>query len=62
MECEMCEEGEDKLYLHSKCHMGDPTWAVLDQEKGELEIICAVCEKPICKFEVKERLNENHKG
>lgn len=56
MECNDC--GEDgKLYLHSKCHMGDPTWAVLDQEKSELEIICATCEKPICKFKVLRLIN-----
>ena len=54
MECHDCgkECADDKLYLHSKCHTGDPTWAILDQEKSELEIICAVCEKLICKFKV----------
>ncbi len=51
MECNDC--GEDgKLYLHSNCHTKEPTWAILDQEKSEVEIICAVCEKSICKFKV----------
>lgn len=51
MECEECG-CEGKLYLHSRCHVESPTWAVLDQEKSELEIVCAECELPIVKFKV----------
>ncbi len=55
MECHDCgkECGDDeKLYLHSQCHPQDPTWAILDRGKDELEIVCAVCRKIICKFKV----------
>lgn len=51
-ECSVCGEGNKKLYMHSRCHMEEPTWAILDQEKSELEIICAKCENPIVKFKV----------
>jgi len=51
MECNEC--GKDgKMYLHSKCHTEDPVWAILDEEKSELEIICSVREKLICKLKV----------
>ena len=54
MECHDCGKDveHDRVYLHSKCHVGSPTWAILDQEKSELEIICSVCEKQICRFKV----------
>jgi len=51
MECEECGNDE-KLYLHSKCHIDVPTWAILDQKKSELEIICAECGELIVKFKV----------
>jgi hypothetical protein len=38
--------------MHSRCHIKEPTWAILDQEKSELEIICSKCEKSITKFKV----------
>ena len=41
-----------QLYLHSRCHPESPTWAVLDQETSELELICAECETPLAKFKV----------
>jgi hypothetical protein len=51
-ECSICGEGSEKLYMHSRCHTEEPTWAVLDEKKSELEIICAKCGKPITKFKV----------
>ena len=50
--CDGCGEESSKLYLHSACHTKSPTWAILYQEKSELEIICAECEKLIVKFKV----------
>ncbi len=50
--CSTCGEESSKLYLHSTCHMKSPTWAILDQEKSEVEIVCAECKKPIVKFKV----------
>jgi hypothetical protein len=41
-----------KLYLHGRCHMGSPTWAVYSD--GTLTIICATCEKPIAVIAVAE--------
>jgi len=35
-----------ELYLHSACHTGVPTWAVLPGD-GTVRIICAACEKVI---------------
>ena len=56
MECQCGECGKTgKMFLHSKCHIGAPTWAVLDQENNELEIICSVCDKPICKFKLADQ-------
>jgi len=52
LECEGCGEDTVHVFLHSRCHIESPTWAVLNQETGELEIICAECRKPICKFKV----------
>jgi uncharacterized CHY-type Zn-finger protein len=51
-ECSTCGEENEKLYMHSRCHTDIPTWAILDKEKSELEIICAKCEKTITKFKV----------
>ena len=50
--CSECGENSSKLYLHSICHIESPTWAILDKEKSEIEIICAECNKSIVKFKV----------
>ena len=50
--CSQCGENSSKLYLHSMCHIGSATWAILDKEKSEIEIVCAECEKSIVKFKV----------
>ena len=50
--CTGCGESSSKLYLHSACHMKTPTWAILDPEKSEVEIVCAECEKPIVKYKI----------
>jgi hypothetical protein len=47
-----CGEESEKLYMHSRCHIDVPTWAVLDEKKSELEIICSKCGKSITKFKV----------
>lgn len=42
----------EPLILHSRCHMGKPTWA--KYADGELRIYCAVCDRLITAIEVKE--------
>jgi len=50
--CSSCGEGSEKLYMHSRCHIEEPTWAILDEEKNELEIICAKCRQSITTFKI----------
>jgi uncharacterized CHY-type Zn-finger protein len=50
--CSQCGENSSKLYLHSICHIESATWAILDKEKSEIEIICGECKKSIVKFRV----------
>lgn len=40
------------LYIHGKCHMNSPTWAVLSPDGKTLRIICAKCQKRIGDFAV----------
>ena len=54
--CSGCGEDSSKLYLHSACHMESPTWAILDTEKQEIEIVCAECEKSIVKYKILRRI------
>jgi hypothetical protein len=43
--------GDDgSLYLHSRCHPGVPTWAVLSGDV--LTVECAQCEKVVVRFKV----------
>jgi RNase P subunit RPR2 len=49
--CDAC--GDDgSLYLHARCHMHSPTWAVLSGDV--LTIECAECGKVVARFQVKE--------
>lgn len=49
--CDAC--GDDgSLYIHSRCHIGAPTWAVLSG--AVLTIECAECRKVVARFQVKE--------
>lgn len=45
MNCGGSEHGDD-IYLHSRCHPAEPTWAIFRQG-GLLTLICAKCETPI---------------
>lgn len=56
-QCENCGGETDKLYLHSRCHIESPTWAILDQKNQEVEIICSECKAPIVKFKVLQILS-----
>jgi hypothetical protein len=49
--CEECG-AQGTLYLHARCHQDEPTWTILHQEKGELEIQCSVCEKTVARFKI----------
>jgi hypothetical protein len=54
-ECDQCGETEGGLYLHAKCHMSSPTWAILDGEK--LTITCAECGKEVARFWIQMKTN-----
>ena len=47
--CDHCGD-DSSLYMHSRCHTGSPTWAVLSGDV--LTIECAECKKPITRFVV----------
>lgn len=50
-----CEHtDENKLYLHSSCHSGSPTWAFIDKEKHIIVIECAECRKTIVKLNLEK--------
>jgi hypothetical protein len=52
--CEHCGEASEGLYLHSRCHMEVPTWAVYYPDKKIVEIRCAECDQIVTKFGVLE--------
>lgn len=49
IECSCAECGAGgELFLHGKCHINEPTWAIL---KGNtLTIQCSVCNAVVCHF------------
>jgi len=49
--CDKCE-APGEVYLHSRCHPHAPTWAILNQSRNDLRIICSECEKVIVTFSV----------
>jgi hypothetical protein len=40
------------IWLHGRCHPEQPALVMYDKARGELDIICAVCAKPIATVEV----------
>ena len=53
--CAECGESHGELYLHGRCHINAPTWAIfrpghLPDGMGHLEIVCAECGKHIRTF------------
>ena len=40
------------LYLHSRCHPGAPTWAVLSENQKVATVVCATCEKPVVELQL----------
>ena len=54
--CEGCgAAGAEPLYLHGRCHLNAPTWAVLLDDV--LTIQCAKCGKVVARFRVKEQIS-----
>jgi hypothetical protein len=47
--CDGCGD-EGSLYLHSRCHIQSPTWAVLSGDV--LTIKCAECEAVVVRFRI----------
>jgi hypothetical protein len=44
--CEDCKlDRQTVFYLHSRCHLDAPTWAVYDRKHGVLRIVCSDCGK-----------------
>ena len=50
--CSVCGCGceDNEMWIHGKCHMDAPTWAVLHGHT--LVISCSQCKKQICWFAV----------
>jgi|GEM_PF-6983308 hypothetical protein len=48
--CADCGSTDDWLYMHSRCHPRDATWARYDQKIHRLEILCSVCNRRIMAF------------
>jgi hypothetical protein len=43
--CEDCDAEHAEVYLHSRCHPEEPTWAVVSGHTIRIE--CSVCEDTI---------------
>jgi|HubBroStandDraft_6_1064221.scaffolds.fasta_scaffold787939_3 uncharacterized Zn finger protein len=43
VKCEACGEVHREVVLHSRCHLGSPMWATLNQENGRITLSCAEC-------------------
>jgi hypothetical protein len=56
----MCKEGVDHehpegdkgLVIHSRCHMGSPTWVSYKHGENKVDVLCAVCESLIASIYV----------
>ena len=45
-----CGHDDDWMYLHSRCHMGDPAYVRVN---GNLLVVeCAQCDKEIASFKI----------
>ena len=44
---ETCGHNEDVMFVHSKCHVEEPTWVSIIQSKAEAVIRCALCDEVI---------------
>lgn len=51
--CDECGD-EGSLYLHAKCHIEWPPWAVITADVLTLE--CSNCSKIVARFRVAERI------
>lgn len=47
-------EVDDHIFIHSRCHINEPTWVSLHME-GYLMIICSKCRSVVGKFEIARR-------
>lgn len=47
-----CGATDQPMYLHSKCHIATPTWAVISADGKTLTIECAACGKEVGTFQV----------
>lgn len=45
---------ENILYLHSRCHLTEPTWTFIDYDTNEAVITCAACRKEITRLKLAE--------
>lgn len=41
---------EQPMYLHARCHIRSPLWAILYQ--GKLFMVCAECDAPVKTFDL----------
>ena len=46
-----CTDCGHEIEVHSECHPKTPLWAVY-RRGGELELLCSVCEEPVCRIAV----------
>ena len=46
-----CRHGGDcQMFVHGRCHPGDPTWVSYSKQTGLLSVRCAICEDLIVQF------------
>jgi len=42
----------DKVFLHARCHVGVPTWAIYHKKLRVIQILCGACRKLIVEVAV----------
>ncbi len=49
---EGCTDCSHVIELHPECHPKNPVWPVYSEGSGELELLCSVCQEPVCRIAV----------
>ncbi len=47
-----CTDCSHVIGLSPECHPKRPLWVIYTEGSGELELLCSVCEEPVCRIAV----------
>ena len=45
-----CGHGGDEMFIHSKCHIEEPTWVSIIRSEAVAVVRCAVCDEEITRL------------